>query len=78
MEITPPILELDTDYEKRFNGVTSRSILDGIIVHLEYLRTLNDKGFKLELVGQDGLWAAYHDIDKDPSDELFECLVPPC
>ena len=53
-----------------------RSLLEHQISNLFYLRTLNDKGFTLSLVGEECIWYATKVLETEPPEELFELLNP--
>ncbi|MFX1507818.1 MAG: hypothetical protein ACFFDC_17150 [Promethearchaeota archaeon] len=51
-------------------------ILEHQIFLLEYLKILNEKGFTLNLVGEECIWYATNVLETEPTDELCELLNP--
>ncbi|MHA1903390.1 MAG: hypothetical protein ACXADL_05305 [Candidatus Thorarchaeota archaeon] len=62
--------------ERADNYPPGTAIKDAII-HLQYIRDLQDFGFKLDLVGEESLWTAVQTFSGPPPRTLFERLVPP-
>lgn len=54
-----------------------KPLLEEMKVHLEYLRTLTDAGFRLEILGEEGVWIASYPLNKPPTKELYSLLKPP-
>ncbi len=48
-----------------------------LIAYLKYLLQLRKVGFALDLIEDDFLWTATLEISTDPTDQIFEVLVPP-
>ncbi|MFW9799616.1 MAG: hypothetical protein ACFFD9_04220 [Candidatus Thorarchaeota archaeon] len=53
------------------------SLLKEAVEHLHYLSKLHDKGFALDVIGQECLWTAFRDFNSTPDTEMFELLNPP-
>jgi hypothetical protein len=51
--------------------------LTGMIRHLEYLRSLAQHGFSLNVIREDCLWAATLPTPELPDKAVFRALVPP-
>ncbi len=54
-----------------------KPLLGEMRAHLEYLRTLSDAGFKLEILGEECVWIASCTLKNPPSKELYSLLKPP-
>ena len=55
----------------------TKVLADQVIEHLRYMTLLQDKGFTLDLIGQECLWTASRDLQETPRQEFFELLSPP-
>ena len=51
--------------------------LTGMVRHLEYLRSLAQHGFSLNVIREDCLWAATLPTSEPPDKAVFQALVPP-
>jgi hypothetical protein len=58
------------------SAVTRKTPLD-MIEHMQYLVRLQDAGFSLIVVGEEGLWLASKDFEEAPSAEILNVLMPP-
>ncbi|MFX1299353.1 MAG: hypothetical protein ACFFAL_00865 [Promethearchaeota archaeon] len=54
-----------------------KPLLEDMKVHLEYLCTLTNAGFRLEIMGEEGVWIASYLLNKPPTRELYSLLKPP-
>jgi len=54
-----------------------KPLLEEMQVHLDYLRILSDAGFRLEFMGEEGVWVASYLLKKPPTRELYSLLKPP-
>jgi len=54
-----------------------RDLLNGVIIHFEYLKKLFEAGFAVDLIAGDCLWTAYREIETEPDIRFFELLTPP-
>jgi hypothetical protein len=54
-----------------------QNVLKELLSHLEYLQRLSDRGFRLALLVEEGIWTASTIIREPPSKELFTVLDPP-
>jgi hypothetical protein len=48
-----------------------------MITHMNYLQTLMESGFALQVVGEEGLWAATKQFKGVPESDVIKLLVPP-
>ena len=53
------------------------ALLEGMLVHLQYLRNLHESGFALEMIEHGCLWTASRDFTEMPSEDMFKLLLPP-
>ncbi len=53
------------------------ALLEEAVTHLRYLAKLHDRGFALDVIGQECLWTAFRDFNNTPDAEMFELLNPP-
>jgi len=58
-------------------GPEVRSFVQNLIKHLEYLLRLADTGLTLGVMTREGIYTAYLDLRDDPSDTMFDILLPP-
>ncbi|MHA2043060.1 MAG: hypothetical protein ACW975_14495 [Candidatus Thorarchaeota archaeon] len=54
-----------------------RDLLNGVIIHFEYLKRLFEAGFALDLIAGDCLWTAYCEVKNAPDTRFFELITPP-
>ena len=64
------------DKDKGLNGYL-RQVLDNQITLLKYLTKLNDKGFTLGVIGEEGIWYASKVLEKDPTEGICQLITPP-
>ncbi len=53
------------------------SILNDMIIHLNYLKNLQSIGFDIEVMRSDCLWTATLVLEAEPSKDLCNALTPP-
>jgi len=70
-EISMPVLTVDKDSTKH------SAMPDDVILHMEYLRTLLDAGFDLQVIGEECLWVVSKGFKEIPSPEIIDMLLPP-
>lgn len=70
-EISMPVLAVKNDSTKH------TALPDDVILHMEYLRTLLDAGFELQVIGEECLWVASKDFEEIPPSEILDMLMPP-
>ncbi len=71
---------LDTDSKTTETELEDKNLsttLSRMIDHLQYLLTLQQSGFTLDVIKHDCLWTASKSFTKKPSRDLFELLIPP-
>lgn len=66
----------ETDIEANATNDTL-ALLEEAVTHLRYLAKLHDRGFALDVIGQECLWTAFRDFSSTPDTEMFELLNPP-
>lgn len=66
-----------TPEESANNTQLLRRALKVLVLHLEYLIKLNDAGFHLEIIAEEGFWTAWIQLTSPPSKQLFTVLQPP-
>lgn len=82
VEVTPtaPIHSEDSnsanDEDKGLNGYL-RQVLDNQITLLNYLGKLNDEGFTLGVIGEEGIWYASKVLETDPTEGISQLITPP-
>lgn len=54
-----------------------KPLLEEMSAYLKYLRTLSDAGFKLEILGEEGVWIASCTLKNPPTKKLYSLLKPP-
>ena len=81
---SPDICSIEVESSLPIQAVHERSdsyppstVIKDAIIHLQYIRDLQDFGFKLDLVGEESLWTAVHTFSSPPPQILFERLIPP-
>lgn len=60
-----------------FTELEVTKFVQNLIKHLEYLLHLADAGFTLGIMTRDGIYTARLDLRNDPSDTIFDILLPP-
>ncbi|MBD3407883.1 MAG: hypothetical protein GF411_17315 [Candidatus Lokiarchaeota archaeon] len=55
----------------------ARDLLDGMIIHLQYMTALCEQGFTADVVGPDCLWTVSKEFINEPSENIFKLLCPP-
>jgi hypothetical protein len=70
-EITMPVPPEDND------GINYAAMPDDVILHMDYLQTLLDAGFDLQVIGEECLWVAAKDFKEIPPSEVLAMLLPP-
>ena len=70
-EISMPVPTADND------SIDYAAMPDDVILHMEYLRTLLDAGFALQVIGEECLWMASKDFREIPPPEILDMLMPP-
>ena len=70
-----PLEKFNAGLEEKQPEIKS-DILERQIFLLEYLKILNEKGFTLNLVGEECIWYATNVLETEPTDELCELLNP--
>ncbi|MHA2141073.1 MAG: hypothetical protein ACXADC_07855 [Candidatus Thorarchaeota archaeon] len=66
----------DKDVSEKADRDT-KVLANQVIEHLSYMTLLQDRGFTLDLIGQECLWTASRDLQESPHQEFFELLSPP-
>ena len=54
-----------------------QELLEGMITHLQYMRSLHESDFDLELIEYGCLWVASRDFTEMPNEDIFKLLLPP-
>jgi hypothetical protein len=52
-------------------------LIKGMSSHLDYLSTLTNAGFDLEIIKMDSIWTVTKDLNDQPKMSFFEMLLPP-
>lgn len=55
----------------------ARKFINSNLDHLKYLLRLQEVGFSLGILSNEGIWSAVLKIEGDPNEKLFEILLPP-
>ena len=58
-------------------GLSSDELLNGMTVHLDYLRQLLEANFTIAVIREDCLWVASRAFSTLPETEVFAAMVPP-
>lgn len=83
VEMSPPFSQCSSSDTKDANkgsdghGVCSRSTIQSMIEHLEYLIGLERSGFLIDFAGNGCLFVAFRGFAETPDIETFRLLLPP-
>ncbi|TFH06324.1 MAG: hypothetical protein E4H14_11040 [Candidatus Thorarchaeota archaeon] len=55
----------------------SRQFINSSLAHLKYLLRLQEVGFSIGILSDEGIWSAVLKIEGEPDEKLFETILPP-
>ncbi len=76
VEVSLPLGSVSTPLDD-ITGIEVESFIQNLIKHLEYLLSLADSGFTLDVMTREGIYTAHLELENSPSDTMFDVLLPP-
>jgi hypothetical protein len=66
-----------SDKESPRDASEKIKLLDGMVIHLQYIKSLMAIGFDLSIIREDCLWVASYLTHEKPPVDVFRVIVPP-